>query len=73
MKQEDSEAIEFKAGKSSAAVTVQTQIKKVGDCVLIDTAGSNDPNKIRPDDFILFEIINQIRNRLSKEGINTFT
>ena len=56
LKQESSESIEFKAGKSSSAVTTQPLMQKVGNFVLVDTVGSNDPN--RTDEFIHFETIN---------------
>ena len=42
---------------------------------LIDTSGSNDPNKRRPDSFVNFEVVSKIRDLLSEPtiGINTFT
>ena len=65
----------FKSAKNSAAVTTCVEVKHIDKLTLIDTSGTNDPDKKRPDGFINFEIVSKIRDLLSKStiGINTFT
>ena len=65
----------FKAAKDTAAVTIFVDVKRMDHLTLIDTPGTNDPNKKRPDNSINFEIVNKIRDPLSDPtiGINTFT
>ena len=65
----------FKHQKSGKAVTTKVKIAKIGNLTLIDTPGTNDPDKKRTDVNIQIEFINTIRTTLlNKEiGINTFT
>ena len=67
--------MEFKSGKSNRAVTTTVKVTKIGNMTLIDTPGTNDPDKIRPDRQIQNELINTIRYRLVSEfgGISSFT
>ena len=56
-------------------MTTCAEVKNMDGLTLIDTSGSNDPNKKRPDSFINFEVVSKIRDLLSEHsiGINTFT
>ena len=69
------QTLTFKAAKDTAAVTIFVDVKRMDHLTLIDTPGTNDPNKKRPDNSINFEIVNKIRDPLSDPtiGINTFT
>ena len=61
-------------GKSSKAVTTNTKMVKTGNMTLIDSPGTNDPDKRRQDRLIMSELFNTIRSLLTsrEQGINAF-
>ena len=52
LKQSLDESFKFKAAKSSAAVTTHVTLASIGALTVIDTPGTNDPNKLRTDQVI---------------------
>ena len=60
-------ATRFKSQKSSRAITKTVQVMKTGNMTLIDTPGTNDPDKKRPDRQIQAEVINTIRSILTSK------
>ena len=67
--------MKFESGKSVKAVTTKVKVDQSGNMTLIDTPGTNDPDKKRTDSQIQLELMNTIRALLREttEGINTFT
>ena len=65
--------VEFKSGQSSSAVTTKVKVIKTGNLTLIDSPGTNDPDKKRTDQQISVELVNTIRTILTSanQGINT--
>ena len=58
------EAIVFESKQSVKAVTTKVKVAKMGGMTLIDSPGTNDPDKKRPDYQIQLELINTIRTLL---------
>jgi len=69
------EIVIFESGKSVKAVTTKVKVDQSGNMTLIDTPGTNDPDKKRTDGQIQLELMNTIRALLRDEyqGITTFT
>ncbi len=65
--------INFVSAKSAASVTTKVKLVKTGNMTLIDTPGTNDPDKKRTDQQIQMELMNTIRSLLMtpNQGINT--
>jgi pantothenate kinase-related protein Tda10 len=66
--------LNFTASKSLVAVTSHVRVAKRGHMTLIDSPGTNDPNKTRTDKQIFLDLINTIREPLksSDQGITMF-
>ena len=60
----DAEIKHFAHGKSSSAVTTRVEVGRTGNMTVIDTPGTNDPSKQRPNKQIEREMINTIRKLL---------
>ena len=67
------EKISFEHAKSIESVTTKVRIAQAGNCILIDTPGTNDPNRKRHDNLIQVELINSTRDLLKSktQGINS--
>ena len=66
--------LDFKAAKSGSAVTTKVKVVQTGNLTLVDSPGTNDPNRKRTDQQIQIELFNTIRNMLKSQydGINVF-
>ena len=58
------EKISFEHAQSIESVTTVVRIASAGNMTLIDSPGTNDPNKLRTDQRIQVELINLIRDLL---------
>ena len=49
-------------------MTTSVKVVKTGNMVLVDTPGTNDPDKKRPDSVIQIDIVNTIRPIITNEN-----
>ena len=74
MRQHGEKPVEFQGQKSNRAVTHQVKIVKTGNMILIDTPGTNDPDKKRSDTVIHQDIMNtRCRSITEKYFFTTLT